>query len=314
MPKIDEKDFIEVYREKGPTRTAAHFGISVRYAHTLRREIEAKLEFRITGKDQRLKENRIYNPQYPTRLEENFSDGRILIGSDAHYWPGEPSAAHKLFVKFAKTIQPELIILNGDVLDGASISRHPPIRWEHKPTLKDELAAVEERLNEIEAAAPKARLYWLIGNHCSRFETRLATSASEFSGIPGFRLSDHFLKWKFGLSLWINNDTVVKHRFKGGVHATHNNTLLAGKSIVTGHLHSGKVTPFSDYNGTRYGVDTGTLSDAYGEHASYDEDNPKNHRSAFVLLTYTKNKLLYPELVLVDEGQADFRGQLISPD
>jgi hypothetical protein len=49
-----------------------------------------------------------------------------------------------------------------------------------------------------------------------------------------------------------------KHRMKGGIHAAHNNTLHAGTTMVTGHLHSVKVTPFSDYNGTRWDVDTGT--------------------------------------------------------
>jgi hypothetical protein len=34
----------------------------------------------------------------------------------------------------------------------------------------------------------------------------------------------------------------IKHRFKGGMHAPQNNTLWAGVTMVTGHLHSQKVT------------------------------------------------------------------------
>ena len=58
--------------------------------------------------------------------------------------------------------------------------------------------------------------------------------------------------------LRVNGNVVIKHRMKGGIHAAHKNTLHAGTTMVTGHLHSLKVTPFSDYNGTRWGVDTGT--------------------------------------------------------
>jgi hypothetical protein len=73
------------------------------------------------------------------------------------------------------------------------------------------------------------------------------------------------------------------------------------------------VTPLSDYNGTRWGVDTGTLADPYGEQfADYTELNPVDWRSGFAVLTFHKGRLLYPELVMVhDEGVIDFRGKLI---
>jgi hypothetical protein len=145
-----------------------------------------------------------------------------------------------------------------------------------------------------------------------RFENRLAERAPEYEGVAGFRLKEHFPRWDFGLSLWINDDVVVKHRFKGGIHATHNNTLWSGKSICTGHLHSLKVTPLADYNGNRFGIDTGTMSDPYGEHADYAEDNPLNHRSGFVVLTFHKGRLLWPEIChVLDADHVEFRGQVI---
>src|SRR3546814_13516703 len=84
--------------------------------------------------------------------------------------------------------------------------------------------------------------------------------APEYAKIHGVHLHDHFQLWQPAWSLWINDNTVVKHRFRNGVHAPWNNTMYAGKSICCGHLHSAKVIPFTDYNGTRYGVDTGTLA------------------------------------------------------
>ena len=108
-------------------------------------------------------------------------------------------------------------------------------------------------------------MVWTLGNHDGRFETRLATVAREYAELHGVSLKDHFPAWGACWAAWINNDVVVKHRYKGGVHATHNNTMWAGKTIVTGHLHSAKVTPFDDYDGTRYGVDCGCLADPYGD-------------------------------------------------
>ena len=106
---------------------------------------------------------------------------------------------------------------------------------------------------------------------------------------------------------------VIKHRYKGGIHATHNNTLWAGKTVVTGHLHSLKVTPFSDYNGIRWGVDTGTLADPYGpQFENYTEQNPANWRSGFVVLTFKDGTLLDPEIVrVVGERKVSFRGEVV---
>ena len=90
--------------------------------------------------------------------------------------------------------------------------------------------------------------------------------------------------------------------------------MWSGKTIVTGHLHSLKVTPFSDYAPRpRWGVDTGTLADPYGpQFRDYCEDNPVNWRSGFVVLTFHKGKLLWPELVHVfDDKHVEFRGELI---
>ena len=111
----------------------------------------------------------------------------------------------------------------------------------------------------------------------------------------------------------MTHGAVIKHRFKGGIHAPHNNTLWAGRTIVTGHLHSAKVMPISDYNGTRWGVDGGCLADTGAKaFLDYTEDSPKNWRSGFVVLTFVDSQLLQPELVLSwDENHVQWRGQII---
>jgi hypothetical protein len=124
-------------------------------------------------------------------------------------------------------------------------------------------------------------------------------------------LKDNFPKWEPCWASFINSDVVVKHRYKSGRHAPENNTLWAGRTMVTGHLHAMKVEPLSDYNGTRWGVDCGTMADPYGpQFYNYTEMNPLNWRSGFVLLTFKKGKLIWPEPIWVSgPGTVQFRGR-----
>jgi hypothetical protein len=252
------------------------------------------------------------------RKQLGILNGVGIVFSDAHYWPGIITTAHKGLLWAIKEFKPSFVICNGDALDGASISRFSPSGVAGKePSLIEELKACQERLGEVEEAAKEARhnvkLVYTWGNHDARFNARLAANAPEFAETYGFKLEDHFPTWEFCMTCWATDDVVIKHRFKGGVHATHNNTVGAGKTIVTGHLHSLKVTPYSDYNGNRFGVDTGTLAEPYGPQFSYGEDNPLNHRSGFAILTFKDGKLLWPELVHKwDDGQVEFRGQIIN--
>lgn len=248
---------------------------------------------------------------HPASIQLGLQDGHILIGSDSHYWPGIVSTAHRAFLEFAKEYKPKVIIKNGDEADFPQISRHAPIAWEARPKLSVEVDNLKDMLSEIEKVSPNSRRIWPLGNHDSRFETRLATVAPEYANIHGVHLKDNFPLWEPCWATFVNTELVIKHRMKGGIHATRNNTLNAGRSIVTGHLHSLKVTPLSDYNGTRWGVDSGTMADPYGpQFFNYTELSPLDWRSGFVLLTITKGKLMWPEPVWVSgKNTVQFRGK-----
>jgi hypothetical protein len=307
-PKCSDEEFIRLFQTLGATRAAEHLGVTERSVYDRRRRLE-----RVAGPIAApAVSGRGQASGYEKRLLLEMKDGVIVVGSDAHYWPGDAPTAHRGMVKLIEELKPAAVCLNGDVVDGARASRHGRIGFSQTPTMREELEAVDARLDEIRKAAGRASLIWILGNHDMRLETYLANKADATEGLPGSRLQDHFPHWSFAWSLWVNNDVVIKHRLKGGIHATHNNTLWAGKTVVTGHLHSLKVTPFSDYNGVRWGVDTGTLNDPYGSHAEYTEENPLNHRSGFVVLTFAGGRLLWPEIAaVVDEGHIQFRGRLI---
>lgn len=310
--KCSDEEFIRLFEAMGPTALSHKLGIAVRNVFARRTRLQAARGCDIVSPNREGGAPRS-KVERGRRVDLNIQNGSVLVGGDAHYWPGRVTPAHRAFVYLAHELQVKAVIMNGDAFDGAKVSRHPPLGWTKPPGVKEELEAVDERLDEIRSAAPdKCPLIWNIGNHDMRFENRLAERASEFEGVKGFRLSDHFPHWKFSISVWINSDVVVKHRIKGGIHAAHNNTMLAGKTIITNHLHNPKVSPFTDYNGTRYGVDTGTLAEGEDEQFDYTEENPLNWRSSFCVLTFYNGKLLQPELVLVlDENHVEFRGKVL---
>lgn len=314
--RCSDEEFVNLFSLHGAAATAKILDTDVRCVQLRRRRLEASLDRPIHSPN-RPDVIREAAGGYAQRLGLEIRDGVVIVGSDGHFWPGYIPTAHRGMVEVAKRVKDSLkaYIWNGDCLDGASVSRHPAIMWQHgeAPKLTEELAAADARSDEIRAVVGSdTQLIWTLGNHDSRFENVLANQVPQFANVQGMRLSDHFPHWTFCWSIWINDEVVIKHRFKGGVHATHNNTVNAGKTMITGHLHSLKVTPFSDYNGTRYGVDTGTMNDPYGPHTAYTEDNPLNHRSGFVVLTFKDGLLLWPEIAsVVDENHIQFRGELI---
>ena len=312
--KVSDKEFIEFWNKYGSVNEVSKAtGLSLRSVNYRRRNMEKKTGEILAGTHRNSPNFSVTYPGNGVRARAELENGVIMVASDCHYYPGIISTAHKAFVHLIKELKPKMVVMNGDVFDGASASRHDPIGWQQTPTVKQELEACHDRLSEIENASKSAVLHWTWGNHDMRFNTRLASQVgTAFEGVKGFNLSDHFPRWKFSTSLMVNEHTMIKHRWHNGIHAVYNNTMKSGTSIVTGHLHSLKVTPWTDYNGSRYGVDTGTLANIDDPGFDYAEDNPKNWRSGFAVLTFWEGKLMPPELCeVISEGLVYFRGQVI---
>ena len=317
VPLCSDEEFIELWRtHKSVAAVSKALNMTKRAVFGRRRRIEERLRVKL-GVAESVPQAQAYRhlspAQHPHRKHVDIQNGTVLVFSDAHFWPGVRTTAFRALLRFIEELKPKAIICNGDAFDGASISRFPRIGWDSKPSIIEELKACRDRLTEIEDITNGAKLYWPLGNHDARFETRLAANAPQYEGVMGFHLKDHFPNWLPCWSLWVNQDVVIKHRWKGGIHAVHNNTIQSGKTMVTGHLHSLKVTPFDDYNGTRWGVDTGTMADPKGpQFVDYLEDSPTNWRSGFIVLTFHKGQLLWPEIVSVmSEHEVNFRGHVI---
>jgi predicted phosphodiesterase len=310
-----DDEFIRAWREHGsPSLVAQKLNIAVRNVYTRRRTLEIRhgIVLPTTNSQQHITVKKIHQTPGNVRRGMKLDKGVVIVFSDAHFWPDDTTTAFRALLHFIKKLKPTVIVNNGDAFDGGAISRYPRIGWDSKPTVKDELVACQFYLGQIEDIT-KCPLIWTLGNHDARYETMLANQASAYEGVKGFTLKDHFPRWQSCWSYWVNEDVCIKHRFKGGKYAGYNNTLHGGTSIVTGHTHVLAVQPITDYNGTRYGVQTGTLAEPNNmQFADYTEDNPKDWRSGFAVLTWDRGVLLMPELVQVfGEDEVVFRGQIV---
>lgn len=306
---VPDHDFISTYKAKGQAATATQFGISQQAVARRRKNLESRYGQIIGPRPP----NSMRSPVTPLRQQFDIINGEVIIGSDAHIWPGPLTTAQRAFIKFVKDRKPRAVIANGDVMDFSSISRHDPLGFEKTPTVADELAAAQSFMKAVEDAAPgNCKFFWPAGNHDQRFEGRLAKVAPEYARVHGWHLKDHFSpKWLPCYSVFINRDVVVKHRLSGGTGALRNNVLKTRKHTVTAHLHSQHVWPVSSYDATLYGVDSGMLAEPYSEAFSYTEDAPVDWRAGFVVLTFQDGQLLPPELVTVwGKNHVTFRGEI----
>ena len=318
---VTDADFIAAWAMSGsPEAVAKATGLGVRGVYR-RRDSLAKRGVRLeTRADNASAEWGDKGWTYPRERKVQIPDGSIVVSSDHHYWPGQPSVAHRALIEVIGRVKPRVKVVNGDIFDGVSICRHPPFGWGDRPKVKDELSACVDRLGEIEAACDvsktKCELLWNIGNHDIRFERTLAMQAKDFEGLQFFRLSDHFPLWEMQWSCLVNPDAphpvMIKHRYAGGVHAAYNNTMKGGLSIVTGHTHLLEVKPWGDYRGRRWGVQTGTLADHHGPQFEYVENSPSAACSGFAVLTFHNGRMIPPELCEVIDGKAWFRGEVVA--
>lgn len=317
--KVSDSDFVAAWGAAAgsPARAAEALGMTVRAVYKRRDSLADKgiLLPTVPFTQHGIRDNHWQQDGWAYKRVNNYEidDGVIVVFSDAHFWPGQgKTVAHNALLEVVKDVRPTATVANGDIFDGARVSRHARLGWEKLPTVKEELDICDEYMHEIRLAAGPQRsaFFWNMGNHDQRFDRMLAQNAAEYEGVLS-RLEDRFNDWEFAWSLDVNGHTMIKHRWHNGIHAGYNNALKSGRTIVTGHLHRLLVTPWADYNGRRWGVDTGTLSDPHGPQFEYGENNPTPHTPGFAVLTFKNGMLLPPELCEVIEGHAYFRGQLV---
>ena len=127
--RCSDEDFIDLWhKHQSATKLSKILDVDLRNVQNRRKRIEARYNIKLIAKDK--PSTRLTIPENKVRTNLSIEDGLIIVGSDCHYWPGYVSTAHRAFVHLIKKLKPSGIVLNGDIMDNATISQHNRIGWD----------------------------------------------------------------------------------------------------------------------------------------------------------------------------------------
>ena len=233
-------------------------------------------------------------------LELTMKDGLVLVASDVHI-PFQDSRAVTSFITYCKEKQPDVIILNGDILDMFLLSRFT--KGEGRNPL-EEITECRSLLKELRDACKKSAIYYIIGNHETRLERYVLTKAPELSSL----IEDVFTILKVDefnvrgcASLTINDKILFKHGTllgnKSGLSAIKEmeNSYMSGCS---GHTHR-----LCKYIARKAGkkffwIETGCLCDLNPEYMI----NP-NWQQGFARLDFKNGKVNNAKIIEIENGE-----------
>jgi hypothetical protein len=289
---------------------AENTGLAIRRSYERRNSLERQgIELRSVPR----KGNEHHAPpaHFERRRLFEIANGTVVVFSDAHYLPDHAPAGHEALEQVVKLVKPELIVCNGDAVDGDTISRWDPTRGHHKRfSVREELECVKMHLDSLRKVAGKAQLAFVLGNHDLRLSRFIAVKAVELLDMPFTRLEDWFPEWPLSWTVEINSGTagmtVIRHRNQAGM--LHLQAQKAGCHYVHGHLHRLNCHTLATFNGYRYSVDTGALADPESDGFDYAE-GAAPHCQGFAVLTFSDGILMPPELCAIVHGKAWFRGK-----
>jgi len=126
------------------------------------------------------------SPACRKALGEQFQTAVVL--NDVHV-PFHDGRAVNLVLSYIGTLQPDTVVLGGDVLDFyqvSSFAKDP----DRSVRLADELRIARDLLRRLRDLAPKARIVYIEGNHEHRLHRFLINKAQELCGLEGLTVAD----------------------------------------------------------------------------------------------------------------------------
>jgi predicted phosphodiesterase len=174
-----------------------------------------------------------------------ISQSRTLIISDLHI-PYQDNDSIQKAINYGKEKKVNCILINGDVLDFAGISRHEK-DWRQR-SVHEEFEATRVFLNSLREHFPKAKIVFKYGNHDERFEKYLFLKAPEIFDCTDFQLE---VLLKLGeLKIEVVKDKrpvkigklFILHGHElfggsGGVNPARGTFLKTFDNVVVGHYH-----------------------------------------------------------------------------
>ena len=234
-------------------------------------------------------------------IEKTYKNAKIYVASDIHF-PFQDDKAVNRFVTECFLNQPNVIILNGDLLDFYKLSRFSKDPEGRNP--REEIEMCREFLKDIRESCPNADIYYTIGNHETRLEKYVLDKAPEIACLVDnvfqiVKTDDYNI---IGCSSLLINDNFM---FKHGTRLGNKSGLSAIKELeahylsgATGHTH--RLAKFTTRkSGKRFvWFETGCLCDLDPEYMVSPD-----WQQGFVKLVFKDGKLKHSNITEIENGE-----------
>lgn len=168
----------------------------------------------------------------------------ILVMSDIHV-PYHDEHALEAAIEYGIKRNADTVILNGDIIDCAALSRHEKTPAQ-RMGLEGELSKTRELMSVIRSTFPKAEIIYNEGNHEARLPAYISAHAPELWTLAQLsmqsllHLGQYGIKWLSSMQHLTAGDLHINHGHelrKSGVHVARANFLDACVNILSGHAH-----------------------------------------------------------------------------
>ena len=130
---------------------------------------------------------------------------RALIIADLHI-PYHDIKAISLCFDYAVKEKPDLIIINGDLIDCYQLSRF--VRNPNNRNFASELECMKKFFESLQNTFPKAKIVYKFGNHELRYEHFLYTKAKELDGVEEIEFKNIIQARAKGIDL-VDDKTII---------------------------------------------------------------------------------------------------------
>jgi len=237
--------------------------------------MDTKYNKNINQREANMKNKKRKPPLVPQIIKNNSEIA--VVANDFHY-PFQDNRVVKLWMSFLNDIQPDTVIINGDLLDCFALSKFDkdPKR---QIRIEEEIAMGRNFFVKIREMLPKAHLVYIYGNHEFRFQTYLIRNAPDLRNLKGLSLEDQMELG--GLDVTIVNSGLKESYYKfGGLYIAHFNKVsqhggytakqlvdAKGVSVLQGHTHRVGSSLRSYLNGNVLGGwDNGCMCDLHPQY------------------------------------------------
>jgi predicted phosphodiesterase len=240
----------------------------------------------------------------PTTPRHASSFTKLAVSLSDQHIPFQDKRIEKQTLSMLRNLQPDVIILNGDVVDFYSVSSFlkDPAR---KLTLQDELDQTKVYVAKVRAACPNADIRYTTGNHETRLTRYLLSNAKALSGLRCLNLGELLdlggqeVKLHGTEGFRLNRNLIVTHGSRISRHAgstarmEFDAHLMSG---VSGHTHRVGRYDVSGAGGEYSWIEQGCLCQL---EADYITGVP-NWQNGLAIIEYSAHRFLTREVRIID--------------